>query len=192
MKTRTVAYITAGAMVIGIAVGFFIGRGRITVKETHTIEYRQGEPIKIDVPYPVLVKETHTTIDTQQLPGQVITIRDTIYQVDTIEVVKDYMVERSYSQTFFDSKEKGKLTVNSTVQYNKQRNIGIDYIPVTQIETVTKTIKPIWTPFVSVGYNSLNYVSAGAGVFYHNIGLEYNYNRSVADQFHDVKLKVKF
>ena len=189
---KKIIYIATATLVIWLVAGFFIGRAKVIVKETHTIEYRQGEPVKVNVPYPVFVKETKTIIDTQQLPGKVVVVRDTIYQVDTVEIVKDYMLERSYSQTFFDSKEKGRLIVNSTVQYNKQKNIGIDYIPVTQIETVTKTIKPIWTPFVSVGYNSLNYVSAGAGVFYHNIGLEYNYNRSVADQFHDFKLKVKF
>lgn len=189
---KNTLYIALATLIIGLVAGFFIGRAKVTVKETHTIEYRQGEPVKVNVPYPVFVKETKTIIDTQQLPGTVVVVRDTIYQVDTVEIVKDYMLERSYSQTFFDSKEKGKLIVNSTVQYNKQRNIGIDYAPVVQVETITKTMKPVFTPFVSIGYNTLNYVSAGAGLFYHNAGLEYNFNKSNTDQFHDFKLKVKF
>ena len=189
---KKILYIALATLAIGLISGFFIGRAKVIVKEVHTVEYKQGEPVKVDVPYPVFVKETKTIIDTQQLPGKVVVVRDTIYQVDTIEVVKDYMMERSYSQTFFDSKEKGRLTVNSVVQYNKQKNIGIDYAPVVQVETITKTIKPVFTPFVSVGYNTLNYVSAGAGLFYHNAGLEYNFNISNTDQFHDFKLKVKF
>ena len=108
-------YIALATLAIGLIAGFFIGRAKVIVKEVHTVEYKQGEPVKVDVPYPVFVKETKTIIDTQQLPGKVVVVRDTIYQVDTIEVVKDYMMERSYSQTFFDSKEKGRLTVNSVV-----------------------------------------------------------------------------
>lgn len=184
----------AAALIVGLLIGFFVGRGQTVIKETHTIEYVASEPIKINVPYPVIVKETHTTIDTLQLPGKTEIIRDTIVQVDTTAVVKDYMIERTYSHTFFDSKEEGKLTVNSTVQYNKQKNVGIDYNPVTKVETITKTIKPIWIPFVTAGYNTFNEVSAGGGLFYHDIGVEYNfiYDTKVNASGHGIKLSYKF
>lgn len=182
------------SLVVGLLLGFFIGRGKTIIKETHTIEYKQAEPIKINIPYPVLVKETHTSIDTMQLPGETVVIRDTIYQVDTSAIVDDYMIERAYSNTFFDSKEQGRLTVNSTVQYNKQKNVGIDYQPVTKVETITKTIQPIWIPYVTGGYNTFNDISIGGGVFYHNIGVEYNflYDTKINTAGHGVKLSYKF
>lgn len=182
--------------IICLVTGFIIGRGQTVIKETHTIEWKTQDPIKIDVPYPFPVKEIHTTINEKLVPGEI--IRDTVFVVDTPQVVKDYLIERSYSQTFFNNKEQGKLTVNSTVQYNKQKNIGIDYQPVIKIERLTKVIEPTWTPFVSAGWRSDDYVTIGAGIFYHDIGFEYNYNQNIGISpgetinAHEFKIKYKF
>ena len=175
-----------------LVVGFFIGRGNKVVKEFHTIEWKQSEPIRIDVPYPYPVKEIHTTINEKFVPGEL--IRDTVFMVDTPQVVKDYMIERTYSQTFFDNKEQGKLTVNSIIQYNKQKSIGIDYKPVTKVETITKVLEPIWTPFVSAGWNSNNSIEIGGGIFYHDIGFEYGFNQDLNfyNKSHEFKIKYKF
>lgn len=183
-------YITTA--IICLVVGFFIGRGNKIVKEYHTIEYRQSDPVKIDVPYPFPVKETHTIINEKLVPGEI--IRDTVFIIDTVGVVNDYMMERSYSHTFFNNKEQGKLTVNSVVQYNKQKNIGIDYQPVTKVETIKQIIEPAWTPFLSGGYDTNGSVILGGGIFYHDIGFEYGFNQNLNydNNSHQFKIKYKF
>lgn len=190
-------YITTA--IICLVVGFFIGRGNKIVKEYHTIEYRQSDPVKIDVPYPFPVKETHTIINEKLVPGEKVivpgeTIRDTVFIIDTVGVVNDYMMERSYSHTFFNNKEQGKLTVNSVVQYNKQKNIGIDYQPVTKVETIKQIIEPTWTPFLSGGYDTNGSVILGGGIFYHDIGFEYGFNQNLNydNNSHQFKIKYKF
>lgn len=162
-------------LAVGIVGGFFIGRGQTVLKETHMVEYRQSEPIKISVPMPYPVKEVTTTIRETQLPGKVEYKHDTIVKVDTAAIVKDYLVQRTYSQTFFNSKEQGKLIVNAVVQYNKQQDLSIDYTPVKEIVTDTKVVKPTFTPFVGAGFNSFNQAIAGGGIYYHNMGVEANY-----------------
>ena len=178
--------------IIGLVVGFFISRGNQVVKEFHTVEWKTQDPIEIEVPYPYPVKETHTIVNEKQVPGEV--IRDTIFVIDTVEVVEDYLLERIYSHTFFDSKEQGKLTVNSVVQYNKQKSIGIDHVPVTRVETTKMVVEPIWVPFISAGYDTNNSVLIGGGIFYHDLGFEYNFNQNLnqRDFSHQFKLKLKF
>ncbi len=177
---------------ICLVVGFFIGRGNKIVKETHTIEYVLSDPIKLEVPYPYPVKETYTIVNEKLIPGEV--IHDTIFVIDTVEVVKDYMIERSYSHTFFNNKEQGKLTVNSVVQYNKQKNIGIDYQPVTKVEKIKQIIEPTWIPFLSGGYDTNGSVIMGGGIFYHDIGFEYGFNQNLNfnKNSHQFKIKYKF
>lgn len=178
--------------IIGLVVGFFIGRGQSVVKETHTIEWKTQDPIKIDVPYPFPVKEIHTVVNEKLVPGEI--IRDTVFIIDTVEVVKDYLIERSYSHTFFNNKEQGKLTVNSMVQYNKQKNLSIDYQPVTKVETIRQIIEPTWTPFISGGYDTNGSVIFSGGIFYHDIGFEYGFNQNLNfnNKSHQFKIKYKF
>ena len=178
--------------IIGLVVGFLIGRGQSVVKETHTIEWKIQDPIKIDVPYPFPVKEVHTIVNEKLVPGK--TIRDTTFIIDTVEVVKDYLIERSYSHTFFNNKEQGKLTVNSMVQYNKQKNLSIDYQPVTKVETIRQIIDPTWTPFIGGGYDTNGSVIFSGGIFYHDIGFEYGFNQNLNfnNKSHQFKIKYKF
>lgn len=181
-------------LIFGLTIGFFAGRGQQVYKETHTIEYKESDPIKINIPCPYPVKEITTTIRETQLPGKTEYKHDTISIVDTLAIVKDYLLQRTYSHTFFNSKEKGKLVVNSIVQYNKQQDLAIDYTPVQEIVTNTRVIKPIFTPFVSAGFNSFNQASAGGGMYYHNVGIEANYIYDLATKTtgYGGKLVIKF
>ncbi len=185
--------------IICLVVGFFMGRGNKVVKEIHTIEYRQSDPIKIDVPYPYPVKEVHTIINEKLVPGEKVIVpgeirTDTVFIVDTAGVVNDYLIERSYSHNLFNNKEQGKLTVNSVVQYNKQKSIGVDYQPVTKVETIKQIIEPTWTPFFSGGYDTNGSVILGGGIFYHDIGFEYGFNQNLNfdNNSHQFKIKYKF
>lgn len=194
MKTKSIIIICAVALILGGVTGFFAGRGQQVYKETHTIEYRESDPIKINIPWPYPVKEITTTIRETQLPGKTEYKHDTISRVDTLAIVKDYLLQRTYSHTFFNSKEKGKLVVNSIIQYNKQQDLAIDYTPVQEIVTNTKVIKPTFTPFVSAGFNSFNQASAGGGMYYHNLGIEANYIYDIAtkETGYGGKLVIKF
>ncbi|MDR3118707.1 MAG: hypothetical protein LBU44_04705, partial [Mediterranea sp.] len=63
----------------------------------------------------------------------------------------------------------------STVQYNALQSVDWRFTPVTKV--VTQTRKRVFDPFISAGWSTLGYMSVGAGVFYHNLGVEYRYLR---------------
>ena len=177
LSIKTLIILCAVSLVLGGAIGFFAGRKTI-IKEKETVKYLKGEVIRDTIMYPVPVKETLTTIQEKLLPGKVTVIHDTIItEVDTAAIVNDYMIKREYSQKFFDSKEQGKLIVNSSVQYNKQTALSIDYEPVIKEVTKTQILKPVYIPFVTGGYNNFNHGTVGVGLFYHNAGIEANYIR---------------
>lgn len=173
MNNNLKTYLFIALLLVSGIAGFFIGRSNQTIKEKTF--YVPGKPIHDTIPFPYPVKEVYTHITENLVPGKVIhdTIKNIIIRVDTPSIVKDYFLERTYKQKFFDDNEKGKLIVNSTVQYNKQTSLSIDYTPM--IKQTDKITKPIYTPFVSAGYNTLNQIEAGAGIYYHNAGIEVNY-----------------
>lgn len=190
MKTKFIIILCAISLILGAVTGFFVGRGQQVIKET--VKYAKGEIIHDTVSFPYPVKETFTTITQTLIPGKIEYRHDTIFKVDTPAIVRDYMIKREYSQKFFDSKEKGRLVVSSAVQYNKQAALYVDYTPV--VKEVVKTVKPIFTPFISGGYNSFNQVSAGGGLFYHNAGIEasYIYDLNLKQSGYGGKLVIKF
>lgn len=191
MKTKSIIILLSAALVFGGITGFFIGRAGQVIKETHTIEYREGKQIKIEVPTPYPVTERTTTIEEKWLPGKIEHHHDTL-AFDTAAVIKDYLLERTYSVNMFNSPERGNLTVNTTVQYNRQMKLAIDYTPINQVETNTKTIKPTFTPYIGASVNSMNYLGISAGLFYHNIGAEYQYHANAnREYYHEVGIKVK-
>lgn len=175
-SVSTLAVLCAISLLLGGSIGFFTGRKTI-IKEKEVVKYIKGDIIRDTIKYPFVVKETITTIQEKLLPGHTEFRHDTIYKVDTTEIVKDYMIKREYSQKFFDSKEQGRLIVNSAVQYNKQTALAIDYEPVIKEIIKTQVIKPVFVPFISGGYNNFNQATVGAGLFYHNAGIEANYIR---------------
>lgn len=84
--------------------------------------------------------------------------------VDTAAIIADYIVKRSYSQTLFNNSN-GKLEVFPAVYQNKLSSLGYEFTPKVKV----------WQPFVGTSYSTADYLGLGAGFFYHNLGVEYQY-----------------
>lgn len=167
MSTRYKFIILAATLISGIVIG------RLTTAEKVIVQWRDAPPIngEIKQPEPVTVR----------VPDSIKYI--TVYhetrswQIDTAAslaaTVQDWNLERTYSGKLFQSDTLGTASYEVKVQYNTLTSLKWDFTPkvkeVTQIKT--RTVRP----FVGVGYNTFNQVSATGGVFIRNIGLSATY-----------------
>lgn len=179
---------------IGLVLGFFIGRSEI--KPNVHVEYKPGKTVydtiyseKL-VPYKVVIPSEPVLPlipDTIKLPSGIeyITLK-----VDTNKIIANYVKENTYKMQLFND-EHGKLIVDAKVQYNELKNMSYAFTPIEK-EITTMKIQT-FTPFISAGYNTLNYANIGCGIFYHNLGLEYNYNMNMQTRsYHQLEIKYKF
>jgi len=151
--------------------GFFVGRKTVDTKTK--IEYIKMEPIEGSISNEKLVPYKEEIPVNPVLPMRI----DTVYQimmVDTAAIIEDYIAKRYYNITAFDN-QFGKLSLLPTLQYNKLADINWEFTPIQLRTTVYK--QPVWTPFVSTSYSTFGYLGIGAGVFYRNFGLEYQYQK---------------
>jgi len=181
-------------LILGLVISFFIGRSE--VKPSVKVVYKHGKTVRDTiyseklVPYKVEVPANPIlplTPDTVKLPGGVeyITLK-----VDTAKIIANYIKENKYKSLMFDNKN-GRLVVDAKVQYNELKGMSYEFTPIEKETTITKV--PAFIPFISAGYNTLNYANIGCGIFYHNLGLEYNYNIDLhASSYHQFGLKYKF
>ena len=164
----------------------------------------KGETIRdtILVPYPV-----HSEIP--KLPNLPIK-RDTIYldslifiveKVDTAEIIKDYITQKTYEFNVFDSNTLGKFDVKQQIGYNKLLSFDYTFTPITK--TITRIKEPLFTPYITGGYSTNKSLIMGGGIYYRNIGFEYNYNIKLdktyyndidisQSNYHTLKLNYKF
>lgn len=166
-----------GILIAVFVLGFFIGRGNIRTVEK--VEYVKGEEITntVKIPQPYLLK----------VP-QIYFLPMANGVVDTAQIISDYISERRYDINVFDN-DAGKLDVEQSIQYNELKEFNYTFTPIQRHTTVTQ--KPIFEPFVSFGYNTLQQANIGGGFFYHNIGIEYNYILSNTNG-HYLGIKYKF
>lgn len=84
------------------------------------------------------------------------------------------------------------MDIDQTIQYNELRRFDYSFTPNQKV--ITQETKKIIVPFVSSSYNTFNQIGIGGGIFYHNIGIEYQYMRDVkyGSDGHGVGIKVKF
>lgn len=168
-------------ILLALIIGFFIGRSSINAKTD--IKYVKGETVRDWFPILTPFKVTK--------PSDPIYLRDTINgKIDTAGIIADWVLKREYKQTLFDNNN-GKLDIDFSVQYNKPFNLGYSFTP------IHKQLPPrdkVWQPFVSASYSTLNYVSVGGGIFYHNLGFEYLYQKDFRynDTGHSFGVKYKF
>ena len=177
------------AILVAFLTGFFVGRGKVRTETK--VERIEGKTVREAVPVP----KVHTSYIPKIyfLP----TITDTIYKeggetivqrVDTALIIEEYIKRNIYQFTAFDN-ENGKLDVEQSIQYNELKEFNYTFTPIQMYTTVTQ--KPIFEPFVSFGYNTLQQANIGGGFFYHNIGIEYNYILSNTNG-HYLGIKYKF
>lgn len=165
------------SMLICLVIGYFIGHSTIDTEPkkesikgetiTGSVSRAQFEPVKEEKP------------DKPLLP--LIQYRDTgsikYMPIDSAAyaklVIADYELKRTYKLTAFDNTEQGKLELFLVVQYNKLSALDYNFTPVIERNTIYKT--KVWQPFVSGSYSTLGYIGGGGEVFYHDIGVEYQY-----------------
>ena len=177
------------AVLIASAVFFFIGRA--TVKTKETVRYVKGETVTRTIKVPdVKFMEIPKVVF---LPQKPVTLKDStiVYVTDTVKVIEEHVAINHYGFNVFDDNN-GKMDIKQTIQYNKLQSFDYTFTPMQK--EITRTKEKVFVPFVSVSYNTLNYVGAGGGVFIKDLGLEYNYLFNTFDKrtAHSFGVKYKF
>ncbi|NDW19281.1 hypothetical protein D0T53_10190 [Dysgonomonas sp. 216] len=178
---------TAGSIIF-----FLVGRSSIKIgTEVHyvqgetisgSVSNNQFEPVKEEKPDKPLLPTKEIEVQYRDT-GSIRTITDIkyVYQVvDTAAIIEDYILKRSYILTAFDNKEHGKLLLYPTVQYNKLTGMDYSFTPMQKQKNTY--LQKVWQPFISGSYSTLDYVGLGGGVFYHNLGFEYQYNIDIRNK----------
>lgn len=163
-------------LIVIFITGFFIGRSTI---DTETkVEYVKGETVTGSVSPTQFepIKEEKSNIQYRDT-GSVKYIN---VLTDTAAIIADYELKRTYKLTAFDNKTQGKLELFPVIQYNRLSALDYNFTPIVERQTIYKT--KVWQPFISASYSTLNYVGIGVGFFYHDIGLEYQYQKSLGNQ----------
>lgn len=179
------SYIFIAVCIACLIIGFLVGRKTIDTKESVTLEHKESVSSIVRIPEP---KETKPASPVYKYKTD--TINNIIVQkVDTAQIIEDWIKNRNYNITLFDN-DNGKLNIDASVQYNKLFDLQYTFTPIQKVITKQKT--PVFTPFVGVSYNSLGYVSAGGGLFYHDLGIELRYITDFDKKGVDFGIKYKF
>ena len=199
MKTEKIGILLSFLIILALFGGIFIGRKTVNTKTK--IEYIKQEPvfgsiddnqlvpIKVEVP---TLPYLPVRIDTVYKDSIQTEIKYIVQRVDTAAIIADYILKRSYNITAFDSKELGTLKLFPTVQYNQLLGLDYEFTPVLKQMTIYK--EKVWQPFLSGSYSTLNYINFGVGVFYHDLGFEYQFQKDIGykNNGHLFGLKYKF
>jgi len=191
-------------LVASILISFFVGRYSYDGKEA--IKYVPGETITGSVPKEELTPVKEEKGESSDLPtkkieiqyrdtGSITTITEikyTVQVVDTAAIIADYLVKRTYERTLFNNDKQGKLIVYPVVYQN--RLTALDYSFTPMHKEITKPQLKVWQPFVSASYSTLDYFGLGGGMFYHDLGFEYQYQIGYknTNNGHSFGLKYKF
>lgn len=168
-------YLKIVIVVVAFAVGFFLGRKTIDVKEK--IEYVKGETIRDTV-----VINEPTFIEIPSKPEYIykydtIVVDNIQYvseKVDTSAIIQDYILTRTYEFNVFNSDTLGRFDVKQQIGYNKLLSFDYTFTPATR--QITQFKEPTFTPFVSMGYSTNSTVFGGVGAYYRRLGVEYLIN----------------
>jgi len=109
---------------------------------------------------------TKTVSNTKYTP-KYITIKDTVLQpIDTLSVVKDYLITRSYNDTIsidVDNKKIGVVMINDNVSQNMLQSRSIDWtidIPVSMLTTNNMPVAKGFYHGVDIGFSRTDYLSS--------------------------------
>lgn len=178
MKTYLIIII----LVVSFALGFWLRSLKIEEVKYVTLPAVSGT-VPIDTPKAAISHEISS------LPIIYWKHDTTLVTPDTAAIIDEFLKEKKYDLTLFDDKEKGKLEVEPTVQFNGLSSMSYTYTPI-QKEIVKKRK---FEPYASASYSTLDMVGVGGGFFYNNLGLEYQYQRSFENKYgHLFGVKIKF
>jgi hypothetical protein len=196
MTTKTKVYI--GIAVAVAIIIFFLGRATINTTEKIVTKYLPGktvyDTIKYPVPYAVITpSKPEYLYDTIIVPG-----KPNVIKIDTAAILKDWTLERNYSQTSFNNDTIGTYKWNAKIQYNKLVNYNYTYTPI-QKQITKEIIKTkLFSPYVNIGYWLDGGISAETGVFIMekvSISAEYKINANTnpnANKYNQLGLKLGF
>jgi hypothetical protein len=156
-------------IIIGLVIGFFGGRSSIDT--TNKMEYIPGETVTGSVSPTQFepIKEEKPDIQYRDTGS----IKYVNLPADTAAIIADWELKRTYKLTAFDNKTQGKLELFPVIQYNRLSALDYNFTPMIERQTISKT--KVWQLFLSGSYSTLGYIGVGGGMFYHNIGVEYQY-----------------
>ena len=169
-------------VLIALAIGFFIGSQAVGTKEI--VKYIKGETVTGSVqPHLLTVKQEFDT-DYRFMPyrflrGDTVKVLEIEYIKtipDTAKIVEDFLKKRYYEFTVFDDKN-GKFIAKPIVQYNSLSSFDYSFTPIQK--EITRYREKVLVPFAGLSYNTLNYIGVSGGLFYHNLGFEYQYQHNI-------------
>lgn len=169
-------------MIACIAVGFWL-RGLKSEEVKYVTLPAVSGSVPVDTPKTVIQHEI------SNLPIIYWKHDTTLITPDTAAIIAEFLKEKTYDLTLFDDKEKGKLEIKPTLQFNSLSSLDYTFTPI-QKEIIRKRT---FEPFLSASYSTLDIVGVGGGFFYNNIGLEYQFQRSFNNNTgHLFGFKIKF
>lgn len=164
------------------------GTDKVSKKPTSTIK----KETTVGVPAFTIEKDDSN----RQLPVSVkqISSDSVMISKDSLHIYRkvlwDFTEKRTYKNwVMYNEPKIGKFTTTIDLQYNE-----IEGFRNSVLEPVQKVVKERFQPFGSASYSTLNYVGAGGGFFYNNIGVEYQYLKDLkgSDNAHLISGKIKF
>ncbi len=170
-------YLKIAIIAVAFGVGFFLGRKTIDVKEKVT--FVKGETI-----HDTIVINEPTFVEIPAKPKYIykydtIVVDNIQYiseKVDTSAIIQDYILMRTYEYNVFNSPTLGKFDVKQKIGYNKLLSFDYTYTPMTK--QITRNRERLITPFITGGYSTNSNILLGGGLYYKNVGIEYNMNIS--------------
>ena len=190
MKENTVVILICVAL--ACVLGFIAGRARSNV--VYKTEYIKGDTITRTITNIVPVSEEKPENPILPVKRDTVYIDNIIYvreTVDTAAIIADYELKRSYKLPLFNN-EYGKLDISLTSQYNKLGDVSYTFVPIKTVQHIQT--KRVWQPYASASYSTFQIGGIGGGLFYHDVGLEYQFQYSMSENRtgHLVGLKYKF
>ena len=186
-------YVVIILCVISLVVGFFVGRD--TIDYSSKTVYVKEAPVSGTISDIKLVSEEGPESPIFPVKPDTVYIDSIMYvfeKVDTAAIIADYELKRQYLVPLFDD-QRGKLELTLNTQYNKLNEVSYTFVPIRTVQYIK--VKKVWEPFVSGSYSTVGLFGLGGGLYYNNIGVEYqrqfSINKNVPDG-HLMGLKWKF
>ncbi len=163
-----------------LSIGFLAGRA--TGEKKESVRYVKGKTELKEVKVPAASVTIPSFPKYLFLPDN---------RIDTAAIIADWIKGRNYESVLFDD-EKGKLRLDLSVQYNELQAISYEFTPLTK--EITRYKEKTLQPFVSGSYLTPGFIGIGGGIFYHNLGLEYQYLKGLRlnGDGHLIGLRYKF
>lgn len=184
--------ISALLILLALIIGFFIGRS--TVNTDTEVKYVKGKTIidTVYIPAPYSEKKADkdnlVSVYKKDQSGKETSELDTIKSKEA--TIHDWNLERKYANLIFDN-ENGKLLYDITVQNNKLSDFKYTFTP---MQKVIPKKEKVFQPYISGSYSTLDIAGVGGGIFYHNLGFEYQFQQDFRynDTGHSFGVKYKF